>query len=437
MNGAQWHGDRSLDPPAGSMSEQPVRLLISDDTRRRRLTVFFRLLLVIPHYLWLAIWGIGAIFAAIANWVATLAAGRSPEGLHRFLALYVKYATHVYAYLLLAADPYPPFDGRAGYPVDVEIAPPARQARAAVLFRLLLFIPAALLAASLFGAPDFGYRRAGRFANYNFGVAHAAAILGWFACLALRRMPRGLRDAVAWGLGFGAQLWAYLFLLTGRYPDPDPEVVLGELPARSDPIAIEAGGELRRSRLTVFFRLLLALPHLVWLTLWAIISLFAVIASWVATLARGRPPAALHRFLSAYLRYQTHVYAFIALVANPFPGFVGAPGSYPVDVTVAAPQRQNRWTVGFRLLLAVPAWILAAAYSSLLWSCALLGWFAALATGSMPRRLGNTGAHALRYLTQVNGYLLLLTAAYPYLGPCRIPGVGGAPAQAAPESAFG
>src|SRR5690348_5980411 len=94
------------DTPARA-KRHPVRLVIDDDLSRRRLTVGFRLLLVIPHLLWLGIWGLGAFFAAVANWLATLVAGRSPAALHRFLALYVKYATQVYGYLLLAADPYP------------------------------------------------------------------------------------------------------------------------------------------------------------------------------------------------------------------------------------------------------------------------------------------------------------------------------------------
>jgi hypothetical protein len=236
-------------------------------------------------------------------------------------------------------------------------------------------------------------------------------------------MPRGLRDGVVWGIGYGAQLWAYLFVLTSRYPDSDPQVVLGELPAREDPISIEVKDDLRRSRLTVFFRLPLVFPHLVWLTLWGVLALFAAIASWVATLVRGSPPAVLHRFLSAYIRYQAHVYAFLSLIANPFPGFAGSAGSYPAEVSIAPGQRQNRWTVAFRLLLALPAWFLSAAYGVVLWTVAVLGWFAALATGTMPRRLRNTGAHSLRYVAQVNGYLFLLTDAYPYGGPCRVPGV--------------
>ncbi len=242
-------------------------------------------------------------------------------------------------------------------------------------------------------------------------------------CVIRARMPRGLRDCVAWGIGFSAQLWAYLFVLTSRYPDCDPEVVLGVLPSRSDPISIEVHDDLRRSRLTTFFRLLLAVPHLFWLFLWGILAFFAAVANWFSTLALGRPPAALHRFLSAYLRYEIHVYAFLALITNPFPGFTGSPGSYPAELAIAAPQRQNRWTVGFRLLLVLPAWLLAASYSTLLWVAAMLGWFASLVTGRMPRRLRNTQAHALRYVAQASGYLFLLTGSYPYGGPCQVPGV--------------
>jgi uncharacterized protein DUF4389 len=48
---------------------------------------------------------------------------------------------------------------------------------------------------------------------------------------------------------------------------------------------------------------------------------------------------------------------------------------------------------------------------------ALLGWFAALATGRFPLGLRNAGPLALRYTAQVNGYDLLLTDSYPYTGP--------------------
>jgi Domain of unknown function (DUF4389) len=86
-------------------------------------------------------------------------------------------------------------------------------------------------------------------------------------------------------------------------------------------------------------------------------------------------------------------------------------------VEIEAPGRQSRWLTGFRLLLAVPAFILNSALNSLLLTVGVAGWFAALALGRMPVGLRNAGAHALHYNAQVNGYALLLTDRYPFSGP--------------------
>jgi len=396
-----------------AVPERPVHLIVHDDGLRSPVTVFFRLLLVIPHLIWLSLWGIAAFVAVILNWFATLFAGQSPRGLHEFLARYIRYAIHVGAYLFLVADPYPGFGGRPGYPVDVEIAPPAPQNRWTVGFRLILALPAILFAGTL---ASFGGR-----SGYvsGSGLLGVVAFLGWFVCLARSRMPRGLRDAAAYALAYSAQLDAYLFLLTDRYPNSDPLAALDDVPLRGDPIRLRADADLRRSRVTVFFRLLLAIPHLIWLYLWAIAAFFAVIANWFATLFSGRSPAGLHRFLASYLRYQTHVYAYVLLTADPFPGFSGREGSYPVDLSIEGPRAQNRWTVGFRIVLALPAIIIGSAYGNVLFLAAILGWFAALATGGMPRGLRSAQALALRYSAQYNGYLLLLTQSYPYSGPSR------------------
>ena len=42
------------------MNPHPIRLILSDDLSRTRLTVFFRLILAIPHLIWLGLWGIAA-----------------------------------------------------------------------------------------------------------------------------------------------------------------------------------------------------------------------------------------------------------------------------------------------------------------------------------------------------------------------------------------
>ena len=54
---------------------------------------------------------------------------------------------------------------------------------------------------------------------YVLGVVlEVVAIIGWFAALALGRMPRGMRDLMAYCLRYQAQTYAYLLLLTNRYP---------------------------------------------------------------------------------------------------------------------------------------------------------------------------------------------------------------------------
>ena len=113
----------------------PIHLVVTADLDRSRLTVFFRLLLVIPHLIWLALWGIAVWFAVLAAWFVGIFTGRVPDGLHGFIAGYLQYLTHVYAYLSIAADPYPSFSGDPGYPIDVVIAPPEPQSRLAILFR--------------------------------------------------------------------------------------------------------------------------------------------------------------------------------------------------------------------------------------------------------------------------------------------------------------
>lgn len=183
------------------------------------------------------------------------------------------------------------------------------------------------------------------------------------------------------------------------------------------PIRMTNSDDGARSRLTVFFRVLLAIPHVIWLELWGIAVLIAWIVSWFATLITGRTPDVLHRFIAAFERYRLHFSAFVLLIANPFPGFTGAENSYPVDLHIAPPQAQNRWKTLFRGVLAIPALLVCGVLAYVLYVVATLGWFAGLLTARMPSGLQRLGVYVLRYTAQTNAYLLLLTDRYPYSGP--------------------
>ncbi len=413
------------------MEPHPIRLVVTDDLTRSRLTVFFRLLLLIPHVIWLLLWSIAAFFAAIANWVVVLVTGKPSVDLHRFLSALVRYSTHVYAYGLLAANPYPGFTGSPGYPIDVQIEPPTRQGRLGAAFRLFFALPPLVLTTVLVGTATWNATGEGggfdasssESAGFSaLGLAIVIAFLGWFASLARGRMPQGFRDLEAYSLRYAAQTYGYLFLLTDRYPDSDPSWP-EPAPAPAPPaITLHPDGDdLRRSRVSVFFRLLFTFPHFVWLILWSIAAFVAVIVNWFAVVFTGHSPAALHRFLVAYLRYEIQVFAYLFLVANPFPGFTGEAGKYPVEVVIAPPERQSRWTGAFRLFLAVPALLVMSSFNSAFFLVGVGGWFASLATGRMPAGLRNLGAYALRYAAQTDGYLFLLTGRYPYSGPAQLP----------------
>jgi hypothetical protein len=211
----------------------------------------------------------------------------------------------------------------------------------------------------------------------------------------------------------------------------DPDLPNTQSEAQPHPVRMRIDDDLRRSRLTVFFRLLLVVPHLAWVWIWQSAMFFLIVFLWLATLFSSRMDDDVHRFLGRFVRYHVHLYSYLYLLADPYPRFFGRAGQYPVDLELDAPERQNRWTVGFRVILAIPAWIFQQVLGTILIVMGFLGWFAALALGRMPQGMRDLGAYCLRYQTQTYAYLLLLTPRYPSLAG----GTSGAQAQPAPTPA--
>ena len=183
-----------------AVNDHPIRLIVNDDLNRSRLTVFFRLLLVIPHLIVLALYGIAAEFAVFFAWIAGVFMGRIPDGLHNFIAGYVRYATRVRGYWNLLANPFPPFGNGGSYPIDVEIDAPTNQSRISIFFRILLAIPALIL-------------------GYVFAIGlNIVGLFGWIVGVITGKMPQGLENLGAYCLRWETQTLAYVLLLTNRYP---------------------------------------------------------------------------------------------------------------------------------------------------------------------------------------------------------------------------
>lgn len=191
-------------------------------------------------------------------------------------------------------------------------------------------------------------------------------------------------------------------------PSPD-------LPAEA--VQIVVADDLERPRLTVLFRSLLALPHVVWLGLWTVPALPAALAAWAGALVTGVVPEPLHRFLGAYVRYATHVSAYVLLVGRRFPGFLGRAGSYGIDLELGSRRRQSRWTTVLRGLLALPAFLLAIVVGVVVVLVAVLAWSWGLVLGRIPEGVRELGVLCLRYTAHTYAYFFLLTSRYPHLTP--------------------
>lgn len=100
-------------PPFGD-DPYPTRLeLPRPEGEQDRLTVAFRLLLVLPHLFVLWVLSLAWAFSTALAWAAILVTGRYPETLYGFAIGVLAWSMRVEAYVLLLRDEYPPFTLRA------------------------------------------------------------------------------------------------------------------------------------------------------------------------------------------------------------------------------------------------------------------------------------------------------------------------------------
>ncbi|MDX6618641.1 MAG: hypothetical protein QOK36_1027 [Gaiellales bacterium] len=182
------------------------------------------------------------------------------------------------------------------------------------------------------------------------------------------------------------------------------------------PVNVIGGDDLARSRLTVFFRIILVIPHLIVASLWGLVSALATIVAWFAALFTGSVPDGLHAFIASYHRYYTRVLSYLAILADPYPPF-GSSGRYPVDLEVAPPVPQSRLTILFRIILVLPCYLLTTyALNPLLWLVAVGNWFVSLFTGRVPEGLQKVGMFCVRFNMRTLGYASLINPRYPAFG---------------------
>lgn len=198
----------------------------------------------------------------------------------------------------------PAYAGRpTGYPVSFQFASPGKIARWRPLVHWLLAIP------------HF-------FMLYILSiVASVLVFVAWFAGVFAGKVPEGLQGLVIAYLRYAARAQTYIFFLREEYPpfafdtdfaDPgtDPRTRLDVVPAIEN-----------RSRLTIFFRALLLIPHAI-VSFFLFIALYVVyLIGWFAVIILGRWPAGLESFMVGFIRWSTRFSAYAYLVTDEFPPF--------------------------------------------------------------------------------------------------------------------
>lgn len=207
------------------------------------------------------------------------------------------------------------------YPVRVQIAAQTENRnRLTSFFRFFLAIPHFILV----GAPpamvggvswstDHGMDLTVGSGGLLSAVACMLAVFAWFAIVFSGRHPDGLWKLTAFYLRWRVRAIAYATLLRDEYP-PFGE---GSYPADLD----VQPPEMERDRVTVFLRIILALPHFFVLWFLSCFWALATAVAWIAILLTGRYPETLYGFSVGVLAWSTRVEAYLLLLRDEYPPF--------------------------------------------------------------------------------------------------------------------
>ena len=152
-------------------------------------------------------------------------------------------------------------------------------------------------------------------------VSGAVAVISWFAIVFTGRLPEGLASAQHLYVRYANRTVAYAAFLREEYPPfvfGTTAADAGEYPAVRT--SFEPQYE-DRNRVTVGFRLILVIPHVIVLAfLW--LALSVVVFVWVfVVLFTGRWSPGVQGFVVGVMRWNTRVSAYLLLLVDDYPPF--------------------------------------------------------------------------------------------------------------------
>ena len=179
-----------------------------------------------------------------------------------------------------------------------------------------------------------------------------------------------------------------------------------------------------RNRLTAFFRIILAVPALIFVSSFApsasfsddSLAIFAGVLTLPAALAivvRQVYPSYVLAFNEALLSLQTRVDVYLVLLVDEYPS-IEENDIVSVTFPEVDAKQLNRWLPLIKWLLALPLYFAGLVYLIYAALLTLLGWFSILFTGNYPEVCAEGVVGTIAYWNRVVGYaFLLVTDEYP------------------------
>lgn len=183
------------------------------------------------------------------------------------------------------------------------------------------------------------------------------------------------------------------------------------------PVAFDADYQIERNRLTTFFRLIVAIPWIIWIYLYGIAAWVAALIAWFVLLFTKSFPDSLYRFIAGYIEVAAQLGGFVTLTTDELPPFTPrGDDSYPIKVQVAAPQVEyRRAQTFFKLILVFPQQVLLYGIGGMIGGAAFVTWWRVLFTGKQSATMHDALRAGLAYSVRSHAFQLMLTEVHPRL----------------------
>ncbi len=201
------------------------------------------------------------------------------------------------------------------YPVTVGVEPQyANRNRLTTAFRLILAIPHLILVGGIgFSLASHSRASIGGESGLLGAVAFFLAIISWFTIVIGGQHIVGIRQFTNFYLRWRVRAVAYLMLLEDQYPP------FGDMPYPASVTVVDPTGP--RDRLTVAFRIFLAIPHFIVLLFVLFAWCMTTVVAWFLIVLSGTYPQGLYDFGVGALRWLIRVEAYILLLVDEYPPF--------------------------------------------------------------------------------------------------------------------